>query len=90
MVVQCSQMFANSLTVFNEHLFDVCEDISKCEKRLCLDGDWISGLYDGQLALGSGFRSWDWLDHLSLSYDGQLFQFSLSYFFASFSSFGPS
>ena len=34
MVVQCSQMFANikhSLTVFNEHLFHVCEDSSKCE-----------------------------------------------------------
>ena len=28
-------MFANikhSITVFNEHLFDVCEDSSKCEK----------------------------------------------------------
>ena len=36
MVVQCSQMFANiqhSITVFNEHLIDVCEDSSKCEKR---------------------------------------------------------
>ena len=35
MVVQCAQMFANikhSITVFNEHLFDVCEDSSKCEK----------------------------------------------------------
>ena len=34
-------MFANikhSVTVFNEHLFDVCEDSSKCEKRLCLTG----------------------------------------------------
>ena len=34
MVVQCSQMFANnkhSITVFNEHLFDVCEDSSKRE-----------------------------------------------------------
>ena len=41
MVVQCSQIFANikhSITVFNEHLFDVCEDSSKCEKRLCLAG----------------------------------------------------
>ena len=41
MVVQCSQMFANikhSITVFNDHLFDVCEDSSKCEKRLCLAG----------------------------------------------------
>ena len=39
MVVQCSQMFANikhSMTVFNEHLFYVCEDSSKSEKRLCL------------------------------------------------------
>ena len=35
MVVQRSQMFANtkhSITVFNEHLCDVCEDSSKCEK----------------------------------------------------------
>ena len=34
MVVQYSQMFANtihSITVFNEHLLDVCEDSSKCE-----------------------------------------------------------
>ena len=34
-----SQMFANirlSKTVFSEHLFDVCEDSSECEKRLCL------------------------------------------------------
>ena len=41
MVVQCSQMFANikhCITVFNEHLFDVCEDSSKCEKRFCLAG----------------------------------------------------
>ena len=41
MVVQCSQLFANirySITVFNKHLFDVCEDSSKCEKRLCLAG----------------------------------------------------
>ena len=41
MVVQCSQMFANiqhSITVFNEHLFDVCADSSKCEKRLCPAG----------------------------------------------------
>ena len=41
MVVQCSQMFANikhSITVFNEHLLDVCEDSPKCEKRLCLAG----------------------------------------------------
>ena len=41
MVVQCSQMFANikhSITTFNENLFDVCEDSSKCEKRLCLAG----------------------------------------------------
>ena len=41
MVVQCSQMFENifhSITVFNEYLFDVCEDSSKCEKRLCLAG----------------------------------------------------
>ena len=33
MVVQCSQIFAtieHSITVFNEHLFDVCEDSSKC------------------------------------------------------------
>ena len=40
-VVQCSQMFANikqSITVFHEHLLDVCEDNSKCEKRLCLAG----------------------------------------------------
>ena len=39
MVVQCSQMFANikhCITVINENLFDVCEDSSKCEKRLCL------------------------------------------------------
>ena len=39
MIVKCSQMFANikrSITVFNEHLFDVCEDSSKCEKRLCM------------------------------------------------------
>ena len=43
MVVQCSQMFANiehSLTVFHEHLFDICEDSSKCEKHLCLPGRW--------------------------------------------------
>ena len=41
MVVQCSQMFANikhSITVFNEHLFNVCGDSSKCEKRLSLAG----------------------------------------------------
>ena len=41
MVVHCSQMFANikhSITVLNEHLFDVCGDSSKCEKRLCLAG----------------------------------------------------
>ena len=41
MVVQYSQMFANikhSITVFNEHLFDGCEDSSKCEKHLCLAG----------------------------------------------------
>ena len=41
MVVQCSQMFVNikpSITVFNKHFFDVCEDSSKCEKRLCLAG----------------------------------------------------
>ena len=34
-------MFANinhSLTVLHEHLFDVCEDSSKSEKRLCLAG----------------------------------------------------
>ena len=40
-VVQCSQMFANikhSITVFNELLLDVCEDSSKCEKRLRLAG----------------------------------------------------
>ena len=45
MVVQCSQMFANithSITVFNEHLFDVCEDSSKCEKRLCLAGKRVT------------------------------------------------
>ena len=38
-------MFANikhSITVFNDHLFDVCEDSSKCEKRLCLAGLLIS------------------------------------------------
>ena len=42
MVVQCSQMFADikhSITFFNEHLFDVCEDSSKCEKHLCLAGE---------------------------------------------------
>ena len=41
MVVECLQMFANikhSITVFNEHWFDVSEDSSKCEKRLCLTG----------------------------------------------------
>ena len=41
MAVQHSQMFANikhSITVFNEHLFDVCEDSFKCEKGLCLTG----------------------------------------------------
>ena len=41
MVVQCSQMFVNikhSITVFNEHLFDVCKGSSKCEKRFCLAG----------------------------------------------------
>ena len=40
-IVQCSETFANikpSLTVFYEHLFDVCEDSSKCEKCLCLAG----------------------------------------------------
>ena len=34
-------MFANikhSIIVFNDHLFDVCEDSSKCEKRLCMAG----------------------------------------------------
>ena len=43
MVVQCSLMFANikpSITVFNKHFFDVCEDSSKCEKRLCLAGGY--------------------------------------------------
>ena len=37
MVVQCSEMFANikyNITVFNEHLFDVYEDGSTCEKCL--------------------------------------------------------
>ena len=41
MVVECSQMFANikhGITVFNEHLFDVCENSSKCGKCLCLAG----------------------------------------------------
>ena len=41
MVVLCSQMFANikhGITVFTEHLLDVCEDSSKSEKRLCLAG----------------------------------------------------
>ena len=34
-----SQMFANvSIIVFNEHLFDVCKDSSKCQKPLCLAG----------------------------------------------------
>ena len=39
MVVQFSQIIANlknNITVFDEHLFDVCEDSSKCEKRLRL------------------------------------------------------
>ena len=39
MVVQCSRMLANikhNITVINEHLFDVYENSSKCEKRLCL------------------------------------------------------
>ena len=34
-------MFLNiihSITVFNEHFFDVREDSSKCEKHLCLAG----------------------------------------------------
>ena len=34
-------MFANikhSIIVFNEHLIDVCEDSSRCEKPLCLAG----------------------------------------------------
>ena len=46
MVVHCSQMFANikhSITVLNEHLFDVCEDRSKYEKRLCLAGLFKTG-----------------------------------------------
>ena len=33
LVLQCSQTFANikhSIYVFNEHLFDVCEDSYKC------------------------------------------------------------
>ena len=41
MVVQCSQMLANikhSITVFNDHLFDVCKDSFKVEKHLCLAG----------------------------------------------------
>ena len=38
-------MLANikhSINVFNEHLFDVCEDSSKCEKRLCPAGKAIN------------------------------------------------
>ena len=45
MVVQYSQMFANikhSLTVFHEHLFDVCEDSYKCEKSLCMAGHLVN------------------------------------------------
>ena len=44
MVVQCSEMFANikyNITVCNEHLFDVYEDSSKCEKCLCLAGNML-------------------------------------------------
>ena len=44
MVVQCSHMFANIkhiIPVFNENLLDVCEDSSKCEKRLCLAMDLL-------------------------------------------------
>ena len=43
-VVQCSQMFADiehSITIFNEHFFDVCENISKFEKVLCLAGVYL-------------------------------------------------
>ena len=39
MVVQFSQMLANikhSISVFNEQFFDVYENSSNCEKRLCL------------------------------------------------------
>ena len=45
MVVECSKMFANikhCITVFNEHLFDVFKDSSKCEKHLCLAGTLVT------------------------------------------------
>ena len=57
MVVQCSQMFANikhRITVFSEHLFDVCEDSSKCEKRLYLAG----GLPGPDVVLGAPCGPW--------------------------------
>ena len=44
MDVQYSQMFANikhSIIVFNEDLFDVCKDSSKCGKRLRLAGHFL-------------------------------------------------
>ena len=39
---ECSQKFAiikYIITVFHKHVFDVCEDSSKCEKRLVLAGE---------------------------------------------------
>ena len=44
-------MFANikyNITVFNEHLFDVCEYSSKCEKRLCLAGPLLELFYNSR------------------------------------------
>ena len=32
------QTLKQCITVFHEHLFDVCEDSSRCEKRMCLAG----------------------------------------------------
>ena len=58
MVVQYSQMFANikqSITVFNEHLFDVCEDSSKCEKRLCQAGQ-LSGILPFSFCMNNSDR----------------------------------
>ena len=44
-------MFANikrSITVFNEHFFDVSEGNSKCEKRLCQAGYFMIAALTGR------------------------------------------